>query len=59
MMLYEDKLKENHQLKEKLESVQQIQTAMLAYVLSQQNQPQSLACSSAFYGLKKDTTCLQ
>lgn len=48
MMLYEDKLKENHQLKEKLESVQQIQTAMLAYVLSQQNQPQSLACPSAF-----------
>ncbi|TNV82049.1 hypothetical protein FGO68_gene2716 [Halteria grandinella] len=35
MMLYEDKQKENQQLKEKLDSIQQIQTAMLAYVLSQ------------------------
>ena len=35
MMLYEDKQKENQQLKDKLDSIQQIQTAMLAYVLSQ------------------------
>ena len=41
MMLYEDKQKENQQLKDKLDSIQQIQTAMLAYVLSQ-NHVQSL-----------------
>lgn len=35
MMMYEDKVKENQQLKEKLDQVQQIQTAMLAYVLTQ------------------------
>lgn len=35
MMLYEDKVKENGQLKDKLDQIQQIQTAMLAYVLSQ------------------------
>jgi hypothetical protein len=36
MMLYDDKVKENQQLKDKLESVQHIQTAMLAYVLATQ-----------------------
>lgn len=46
MMLYEDKQKENQQLKDKLDSIQQIQTAMLAYVLSQ-NHAQSIS--------KKDT----
>lgn len=35
MMLYEDKQKENQQLKDKLDNIQQIQTAMLAYVLAQ------------------------
>ena len=34
-MLYEDKVTENQQLKDKLDQIQQIQTAMLAYVLSQ------------------------
>lgn len=38
-MLYEDKVKENQQLKDKLESVQHIQTAMLAYVLATQGAP--------------------
>lgn len=36
-MLYEDKAKENQLLKDKLESVQHIQTAMLAYVLATQS----------------------
>lgn len=48
-MLYEDKMKENQQLRDKLDSIQQIQTAMLAYVLSQ---------NQAGYGFgpqKKDT----
>jgi len=35
-MLCEDKAKENQLLKDKLESVQHIQTAMLAYVLATQ-----------------------
>lgn len=35
MVLYEEKVKENQQLKDKLDQIQQIQTAMLAYVLSQ------------------------
>jgi hypothetical protein len=33
-MLYEDKVKENQQLKDKFDQLQQMQTAMLAYVLS-------------------------
>jgi hypothetical protein len=33
-MLYEDKVKENQQLKDKFDQLQQMQTAMLGYVLS-------------------------
>ena len=38
MMLYEDKVKENVALKDKLDQLQQMQTAMLAYVLAQNQQ---------------------
>ncbi len=37
-MLYEDKVKENSMLKDKLDQLQQMQTAMLAYVLAQNQQ---------------------
>lgn len=44
-MLFDEKAKENQLLKDKLESVQHIQTAMLAYVLATQgvgkNEPAS------------------
>jgi hypothetical protein len=49
-MLYDDKLKENQQLKDKLDSIQQIQTAMLAYVLSQNHQAAAAAASYPFGG---------
>ena len=34
VMMYEEKIKENQQLKDKFDQLQQMQTAMLAYVLS-------------------------
>ena len=50
-MLYEDKLKENQQLKDKLDQISSIQTAMLAYVLSQQQQAPAFPSQP----IKKDT----
>jgi len=50
-MLYEDKVKENQALKDKLDQLQQMQTSMLACVLAQNQQ-----LAAALYSVKGEAT---